>query len=1043
MSMLKRAAAAAFSAAIILAAPGLAPYRAWALGTASSASRTGSSAAPAAGVFSRPEAQPPVALELGAALAAPAGLALPDAPLAPAVPAEAVSARALAAPAASAIAAEPSAQRDAAASERVLSPFSSSPENRAPEEREQPVSDGLRSLAGALDGRSDGVRLARTYENGRAPALSGAVAAAASAPSASGLRPGGAFSRVRRTVPAAARSESRGFWLKSALATAFSLAAASPVWAGVERAASSAAEFSWWAPAAGVAAAALAFLLGLRFLRKSVGGGSALEAEAKSMSGGGGDRKPEVFFPNMYRGVMDLQELSDVQTELSPEAQARVDAVSDLVKIGLWPHGLDDAPRREALARLEDPSPAMRELLEELGLSVERVRSWPMIVDPHRIDVDNDIPSGVMGRMVEIGLDRLKKPKKYGGLGMHQLEYGEVLRALASLGISSVATDISVSNTIGYAPQAMFGTERQKEEYLNRRGLASFGLTEPGAGTDTKKVDTKAVIPDELDVDLSEFAGGPPKDRRAARDWQSRRLAKITRALQDQGELKIKLSGEKVFITGLIDANVVYVVAGHTMWRGEDLGPTVVIVDLPFEMNEEWDDKRTKLIDLKDRGMRVTPFTRDGFRLPVIRGTDQTYIEMKDFEVPADRVLGKVGEGIQVPLKSLNAGRIGFGPVISRAAAWFASRMLEWAVDREMFDMYKERDAERGTQGDMEYAQVKIGAAHRKVAALNAVSRMTSALADANPDMGVAALSAAIKARVASDNWDIAQDARELGGGHALIEGAPGGVERDSRYAWIFKIVEGVDPAMAQAVHLFAGFAVRAEMMTLKGAAKFFLNQMVMRMPLLASFLLAGGLGALFFLGWAPALAAWAAAFGAVTLKAAVVWRGKGVFSFRDAWFLKTRAASFAFRFGMTAMFIDVVLAKLPFLKSRAFGFRQNTLIHAYNAEMDLFTLASVLRELRKNGSRMSAEDRLAAESAARALRIQIDRGLSRLSPWGEDPIEAIDRRLGAALVRSEKGRKDSRPNRMGQHMDWMRAESRRWWDRLEAAEAFARTGSI
>jgi acyl-CoA dehydrogenase len=61
---------------------------------------------------------------------------------------------------------------------------------------------------------------------------------------------------------------------------------------------------------------------------------------------------------------------------------------------------------------------------------------------------------------------------------------------------SGVATAI-ITNELGQSPIIMFGTEDQKKDYLGRMCaeplLCSYGVTEPGAGSDVAGIQTKAV----------------------------------------------------------------------------------------------------------------------------------------------------------------------------------------------------------------------------------------------------------------------------------------------------------------------------------------------------------------------------------------------------------------------------------------------------------------------------------------------------------------------------------------------------------------------
>jgi len=693
-------------------------------------------------------------------------------------------------------------------------------------------------------------------------------------------------------------------------------------------------------------------------------GDDLINKEAKDMMKT--DKRKEVFIPHFYRGALPLKYLSRLEVNLSPEKQARVDAFKTLISVGLRPKNLNAKDEAQALAKLDNPTPAVKAMLEELKLDPAILRE--PVMDAHEIDRTNDIPAKVLQRSADLGLLRLKIPKEYGGLDFHQKEYGQILQTFADIS-SSLGTIISAHSTIGSAPLLEFGTKEQKDKYLNMfaqgEALAAFGLTEPLAGTDLNKLSTTAKLSED------------------GKHW--------------------KISGEKLFITGIMDAGMVYLVTGHTEVKDkegktQDLGPTVFLAELPFKVDESWEDKKAKLLELDQKGMRITPFTRDGFELMMIRGTDQGFIQLKDFEVPVENVLGPrgkdkkgneirpEGKGKIVPLISLNRGRAGFGPYVSEASAWFATRSLEWAADREMFDMYSKIKGKPGIQGNMEYVTAKLGRMQIKCAALKAVSDMTSALIDDNPELGVAAISAAIKTRVTDQSWEIAQDALEIHGGNGLIKESPSNIELAFRDAWIPKIVEGVNPAMAQFVHLIGGKGPMKEMKTFKGIFNTLKNQAIAFTPL------------------------------AVT--------EKGVLPLSQAKWIQKHTAKFARSFGKTAILLG----------NAEMGRRQNTLIRAYNVLMDLFTLTAVQIKLQKEKESLSKEETLALKAATKVLKYNIKNNLKYVNTKGH-PMENIERKVGEAFIEAELGRKDQRENVIDKHLAFMHDKANDFFNKL-ATEA-------
>src|SRR5882757_11546027 len=113
-----------------------------------------------------------------------------------------------------------------------------------------------------------------------------------------------------------------------------------------------------------------------------------------------------------------------------------------------------------------------------------------------KVSEDDLVPDSVIAEMRELGLFGLSIPTEYGGLGLTMEE--EVLVAM-ELGHTSPAFRSVIGTNVGIGSQGvvMFGTEAQKSEWLPKLAsgevIASFALTEPGAGSDAASVRTTAI----------------------------------------------------------------------------------------------------------------------------------------------------------------------------------------------------------------------------------------------------------------------------------------------------------------------------------------------------------------------------------------------------------------------------------------------------------------------------------------------------------------------------------------------------------------------
>src|SRR6202048_1819182 len=89
-------------------------------------------------------------------------------------------------------------------------------------------------------------------------------------------------------------------------------------------------------------------------------------------------------------------------------------------------------------------------------------------VDADEIDRTGEIPPENFKGLAEIGAFGIKVPKKYGGLGLTQTNYGRAAVLLGSWD-GNVAALVSAPQSIGVAqPLLLFGTEEQKQKYLPR-----------------------------------------------------------------------------------------------------------------------------------------------------------------------------------------------------------------------------------------------------------------------------------------------------------------------------------------------------------------------------------------------------------------------------------------------------------------------------------------------------------------------------------------------------------------------------------------------
>jgi short-chain 2-methylacyl-CoA dehydrogenase len=105
----------------------------------------------------------------------------------------------------------------------------------------------------------------------------------------------------------------------------------------------------------------------------------------------------------------------------------------------------------------------------------------------HRLDSEGVFPVELVGEAAELGLLGIPLPEQWGGAGSDTLAYAIAIEELARVD-SSFAITVAAHTSLGTMPIHLFGNDDQKARWLpdlaSGRRLASFGLTEAGAGSD-------------------------------------------------------------------------------------------------------------------------------------------------------------------------------------------------------------------------------------------------------------------------------------------------------------------------------------------------------------------------------------------------------------------------------------------------------------------------------------------------------------------------------------------------------------------------------
>jgi glutaryl-CoA dehydrogenase (non-decarboxylating) len=245
------------------------------------------------------------------------------------------------------------------------------------------------------------------------------------------------------------------------------------------------------------------------------------------------------------------------------------------------------------------------DLDDEHRLLAQTVREWgqrevaPKIkaLDrEHRFDRDL-----ILGGMTRLGLLGISVPAEYGGAGMDYISLGLASEELEYID-TSLRVIMSVHAGLNCLSLLTWGTEDQKQRYLvpqaQGQKLATYGLTEPGAGSDVRGLQTFAV---------------------------------------KRGD-RYLLTGEKMWISlaDVADNFLIFAWTDPDKKRARDTsGLSAFIVERDFKgfssgtLTEKWG----------------------------ILAGNTGFLKMDEVEVPEENLVGRLGEGFKIAMFALDQGR--------------------------------------------------------------------------------------------------------------------------------------------------------------------------------------------------------------------------------------------------------------------------------------------------------------------------------------------------------------------------------------------------
>jgi acyl-CoA dehydrogenase len=241
------------------------------------------------------------------------------------------------------------------------------------------------------------------------------------------------------------------------------------------------------------------------------------------------------------------------------------------------------------------------------------------------IDREDKFPRWAVEKMAELGLMGLVFPEEYGGAGgdyiMYSIAMEEVARASGSLALIFAA-----HVSLGTYPIFAFGNEEQKKKYLpdllTGKKLGSFGLTEPGAGSDAGATKTRAVL---------------------------------------NGDTWV-VNGGKHWITNAGVAGTFVITARTSDVEGvKGISALIVEAGTPGLKIAKKEDKVG------------------------LRGSETNPLFFEDMHVPKENLLGEEGQGFRQFMKTLDGGRISIAAMALGLARAAHEAAVDYASQREQF----------------------------------------------------------------------------------------------------------------------------------------------------------------------------------------------------------------------------------------------------------------------------------------------------------------------------------------------------------------------
>ncbi|MGZ8460084.1 MAG: acyl-CoA dehydrogenase family protein [Candidatus Deferrimicrobiaceae bacterium] len=240
-------------------------------------------------------------------------------------------------------------------------------------------------------------------------------------------------------------------------------------------------------------------------------------------------------------------------------------------------------------------------------------------------DEESVFPAKTVARMGELGLLGVMVPEEYGGSGMDTISYSIAVEEIGK-GDGSLGLTIASHNSLCTAHILAFGSEAIRRKYLpelaSGRSLGAWALTEPGSGSDSLAMRTRA-------------------------EWKKDRWV---------------INGSKVFITQGSVAGVYVILAVTDKEKGRD-GVTAFLVEA---------------------GTPGLSVGRNLHKLGM-RSSDTAELVFEELEVRPANVIGEVHSGFRDTMRNLAGGRISIAALAVGIGRGALEEAVSYAKERHQF----------------------------------------------------------------------------------------------------------------------------------------------------------------------------------------------------------------------------------------------------------------------------------------------------------------------------------------------------------------------